>query len=356
MPVSLEDSIARMARFCFVVFSCLAFVWLCAPATPGQAGGGIESIGTGGLHIIKGRIYFPSGRRSDTRVRVKLESYNSGELYVMSDSNGSFTFRGLTSGSYTVVVDGGDDYETVREGVYIDTDGNPARSPIRLPPTSRLYTVDISLRPKRNTLAKSGVLNAALANVPPAARDLYQKALNAAQTGDSKKAIEELQNALSIYPEFPLALNELGVQYLRMGQPDKAAEVLGKAIRLAAQDFQPRLNYGIALLNLRRFAEAEAQLRAAVGLNDSVPTAHMYLGIVLAIKRKLEEGEKELKIAIASGSSEVALAHRYLGGIFLEKHQYQLAAAELETYLKQAPNAADAEWLRQKIKELHNKS
>ena len=356
MPSSMEIPSAQFARYWFATFSCLALLWLCVPAALGQAGGGIDAIGTGGNHTIRGRIYFPSGRRSDMRVMVKLESYNSGELSVLSDSNGTFAFRGLIPGSYTVVVDGGDDYETVKENVYIDTDGNTSRTALRLPPTSRLYTLDISLRPKRSTLVKAGVLNATLANVPPAARDLYQKALNAAQTGDTKKAIEELQNALAIYPEFPLALNELGVQYLRTNQPDKAAVVLSKAVKLAAQDFQPRLNYGIALLNLRRFAEAENQLRSAVGLNDSVPTAHMYLGIVLAIQRKLEEGEKELKIAIASGSSEVALAHRYLGGIFLEKRQYQLAAAELETYLKQAPNAADAEWLRQKIKELHNKS
>jgi Flp pilus assembly protein TadD len=356
MPSSFETSPARFARYYFAVFCCLALIWLWVPPVQAQAGGGVDPTGTGGVHTIKGRIYFPSGRRSDTRVMVKLESYNSGELKVMSDSNGSFAFRGLNPGSYTVVVDGGDDYETVRESIYVETDGNSSVLGIRLPPVPRLYTVDISLRPKRSTLVKAGVLNAALANVPQAARDLYQKALTDSQTGDSKKSIEELQNALSLYPEFPLALNELGVQYLRLGQPDKAVEVLSKAIKLAAQDFQPRLNYGIALLNLRRFAEAEAQLRTAIGLNDSVATAHMYLGIVLAIQRKLEEGEKELKIAIASRSSEVALAHRYLGGIFLEKHQYQLAAAELETYLKQAPNAADAEWLRQKIKELHNKS
>jgi Tfp pilus assembly protein PilF len=356
MPSSFEVLLARFVRYHFAVFCCLALLWLWVPSVQAQAGGGIDATGTGGIHTIKGRIYFPSGRRSDTRVMVKLESYNSSELAVMSDSNGTFVFRGLIPGSYTVVIAGGDDYESVREPVYIDSDGNASRTAIRVPPVPRLYTVDISLRPKPNSSVKPGILNVALANTPPAARDLYQKALNDSQAGDSKKAIEELQNALSIYPEFPLALNELGVQYLRLRQPDKAADVLSKAVKLAAQDFQPRLNYGFALMNLRRFAEAEAQLRTAIGLNNAAPTAHMYLGIVLAIQRKLEEGEKELKIAIASRSSEVALAHRYLGGIFLEKHQYQLAAAELETYLKQAPNAADAEWLRQKIKELHNKS
>lgn len=356
MPCSIEIPSAQFARSWFAAFSCLAFLWLCTPTALGQAGGGIDAIGTGGNHTIRGRIYFPSGRRSDTRVMVKLESYNSGELYVLSDTNGTFAFRGLIAGSYTVVVDGGDDYDTVRESVFIDTDGNSSRTALRLPPTSRLYTVDISLRPKRNTPVKSGVLNAALATVPQAARDLYQKALDDSRAGDTKKAIEELQSALELYPDFPLALNELAVQYLKIGQPDKAVEVLSKAVKLAAQDFQPRLNYGFALLNLRRYAEAEEQLRIAIKLNSGFPTAHMYLGIVLAIQRKLDEGEKELKIAIDSRSNEVALAHRYLGGVFLEKQQYRLAAAELETYLKLAPNAADAEWLRQKIKELHNKS
>jgi regulator of sirC expression with transglutaminase-like and TPR domain len=78
--------------------------------------------------------------------------------------------------------------------------------------------------------------------------------------------------------------------------------------------------------------------------------------MVLAIQRKLDEGEKELKIAIESHTSEVALAHRYLGGIFLERREYALAAAELETYLKWVPKAADAEMLHQKIRELRSKT
>jgi regulator of sirC expression with transglutaminase-like and TPR domain len=82
----------------------------------------------------------------------------------------------------------------------------------------------------------------------------------------------------------------------------------------------------------------------------------MYLGIVLAIQRKLEEGEKELEIAIDSKSNEVALAYRYLGGVFLERHEYHRAADELETYLKLLPKAADADVLRQRIKELRSKS
>jgi Tfp pilus assembly protein PilF len=353
MSYFIERPIARVGSFGLLF--CALLVLVCFPSIRAQ-GGGVDQTGTGGQHAIQGRIYFPSGRRSDIRVMVKLENYNAGGLSVLSDSNGTFKFTGLTPGSYVVVVDGGEEYETVREAVNIESEGVSARTGVTMPVMPRRYTVDISLQPKQNNSAKPGVINAALAAVPQAARDLYQQALRDSQAGDSNKAIDELRSALAFYPEFPLALNELGVQYLKHGQADRAADALGKAVKLAPQDFLPRLHLGIALLNQRRFADAEDALRSSITLNNSPPTAHMYLGMVLAIQRKLSEGEKELKIAIDSRSAEVALAHRYLGGIFLERHEYALAANELETYLKSFPKAADADVLRQKIRELRSKT
>jgi Flp pilus assembly protein TadD len=321
-----------------------------------QIGGGMDPTGTGGQHSIHGRIYYPSGRRSDKRVMVKLETYNSGDLSVMSDANGSFTFSGLIPGSYVVVIDAGDEYEPVREPVYIDTEGNTSRTGIKLPLVPRSYTVQIALQLKREDPARPGVLQAALANVPEAARDHYLQALEQLKVGDNKKAVEELKAAISGYDDFPLALNLLGVIYLKSGQADKAAQVFEKSTRLTPQDFSARLHYGIALLNLRRYVDAEKEFRIALGITNSNPTAHMYLGITLAVQRKLEDGQRELQTAIDSKSPEVALAHRYLGGIFLERREYKNAAAELETYLKLVPNASDASVLQQTIKDLHSKS
>jgi len=335
----------------------LIFLWLALISTTvsAQGGSGVDSMGTGGRHTISGRIYFPSGRRSDVRVRVKLKSLNSGELSVFSDANGAFAFKGLDPGSYTVVVDAGGDYEVAQEPVSIENEVGTSRRGLTLPPISRLYTVDISLRLKQESYLKAGVVNAALASIPEPARDLYLKALAAVELGDTAKAIADLKAALVIHPEFALALNELGVQYLRAKDVDKAADALSQAVKLVPEDFQPRLNYGIALLNLRRLPEAEEQLRVAVTKQGGAVTAHMYLGIALAIQRKLDEGQKELEIAIASKSTEVLLAHRYLSGIYYERKQYKEAADELETYLKLVPKAPDAEVLHHKIKELRSK-
>jgi Tfp pilus assembly protein PilF len=353
MHYSSQQIKSRSLRFYSVPFLASLIVLFSLSSVRAQSGGGVEQTGTGGRHTIQGRIYFPSGRRSDSRVKVKLENFNAGELSVLSDPNGSFVFRGLEPGSYTVVVDGGEDYESARELVYVESDGNNSRRGITLPPVARLYTVQISLRLK-DTGPKAGVVNAVLAGVPETARELYRKAVESADAGDSIKAVDQLKAALAAYPAFPLALNELGVQYLRLGQAEKAAEVLKSAVKLVPEDFQPRLNYGIALLNQRKFGEAEEQLRVAISKNNSAPTAHMYLGIALAIQRKLDEGKKELEIAVTSKSNEVVLSHRYLAGIYLEKHEYKPAADELESYLKLVPKAPDAEVLRRKIKELRS--
>jgi Tfp pilus assembly protein PilF len=336
-----------------VCFSALVFVLTVAP-THAQSGGGVDLTGTGGRHTIQGRIHFPSGQRSDVRVKVRLENFNSGELSVLSDPNGSFVFRGLEPGNYTVVVDAGSDYEIAREPVYIDTDGSNSRRGVALPPVARLYTVQISLQLKREGAAKAAVVNAALAAIPENARELYRKAMDSIQAGDSAKAVEQLKAAISSYPEFPLALNELGVQYLKLGEIEKASDTLRTAVKFAPEDFLPRLNYGIALLNQKKFAQSEEQLRLALSKNSLAPTVHMYLGITLAIQRKLEEGKKELETAISSNSNEVFLAHRYLAGIYLELRESQRAADELEQYLKLVPKAPDAQVLQRKIKELRN--
>jgi Flp pilus assembly protein TadD len=320
-----------------------------------QGGGGTDSTGTGGRNTIQGRIYFPSGRQSDLRAKVKLENTNSGGLSVLADMDGAFKFTNLGSGSYTIVIEAGEDYETGRESVYIEGNSSLGRG-MRIPVAPRTIMVPIYLQLKRGkATARPGVVNAALAGVPKRAADLYLNALAATQAGDIKKAIAQLLEAILVYPEFPLALNELGVQYLKIGQAGKAAEVLQRAVKITPEAISPRLNYGFALLEKRNFAEAEAELRHVLKINDGVATAHLYLGITLVYLRNYSEAEKELQRAVAFGSPDLGIAHYYLGGIYWANKEYKRAADELESYLKLSPKAPDADRTRATIKELRAK-
>ncbi len=319
-------------------------------------GNGRASTGTGGTHVIQGYVFFPSGKRAEGSIVVKLQSFSFAEISVIPDTSGSFTFGSLAPGSYTVVVNAGDEYEISRETVVIDSDLNLSRMGARVPGTSRRYTVMVHLQPKASVgHAKAAVINASLAEVPEKARKLYEKGLELANSRETLKAVDSLKTAVALYPKFSLALNELGVQYLKLGQAEKAVESLTSAVNVSPGAFTPMLNLGVALLEAKRFHEAETQLREALKRNTSAATAHMYLGLSLAHQGSYDDAEKELLLAI-QGSKQLGLAHYYLGGLYWRKHDYPRAVEALETYLRLTPDAADADRVRATIKDLRGRT
>ena len=177
----------------------LVIIALCfVPAAVFGQGSGRDSTGTGGNHVISGKIFFPSGRRAEGTIQVKLQSFGAGEMSTIADASGAFSFTSLSPGNYTVVVNAGNDYEIFRETVTVDSDLNLSRSGVTLNPGSRRYTVMVTLQTRANNHTKAGVVNAALTEVTPEARDLYEKALQLAKAGDSIKANENLKSAVSL--------------------------------------------------------------------------------------------------------------------------------------------------------------
>lgn len=355
----LQKSSARAAS-AFSVFrlTLLSAVLLLACGAARAQGGGIESSGTGGQHSILGRIIYSSGKRADVRLKVRLESSAFGDLTVLSDPNGSFTFRSLKPGNYTVVIEGSDDYETVRENVFIEASNiRIRRGGVVGMPIPRPFTLQIYMQPKNQAGAqhRPGLVNAALAGLPKPAVELYERALESARKGESRKAVEQLKGALAVHPEFALALSQLGVQYMKLKEYASASEALGSALKLMPEDYATLLTYGIVLFERQQFAEAEEQLRRALRRNSSSPSAHYYLGLALLKRNSYEEAERELQSAIASGGESMAMAYYYLGGIYWGRHEYRKAADALETYLRLVPQAANAARLRATIKELRAK-
>lgn len=338
-------------------YSLLVTLLLCAAVGQAQSGGGVDTTGTGGRHSISGRLVFPSGQRADSQLKVKLESPGLGELSVLSDTNGGFTFQSLRAGNYTVVIDGGEFFESVREQVFIEPYSIAPRNTMgTVAPISRPITVQIYLKPKQTPgPGKPGVLNAALANVPKSAVAFYEKGIEFARAGETDKAIDQLKRAVELHPDFGLALNELGVQYMKKGDYGKAAEALAKVVELSPDAPEPMLNYGIALFNQGKIPEAEIQLRNAVKRNEHSFPAHHYLGMTLIKKKSLADAEGELRRAIELGGSRAAISHKYLGGIYWQVGKLEQAVVELEMYLKLEPKAADAEKIRGTIKDLRTK-
>lgn len=304
---------------------------------------GATDTGLGGGNAITGMILVSSGQRLQRRIAVRLQTMTKGDRVAMTDDNGTFAFRGLPSGQYTIVIEKEKEYEPYRAGVDIrQFPGSPAQ----------IYNLSIRLESKKDESTKPGVLNAELANVPPRAVAFYQKALEKSEAGKNSEAVEQLKSAIAESPKFSLALTELGVQYQRLDQLDKAEESLKSALEITPDAFAPLINYGIVLVRLKRFAEAETELRLALKQKEKSAVAHYYLGRALAYSGKFDEAKKELNVSVDLGGDDMKEAHRYLAGVYNALGDKQQAAAELETYLRLAPKSPDAAQLRELIRKL----
>lgn len=348
-------SLANRLRACkrahlpFLTSSAAMLIFLGATVASAQIGGidpGPGDIGTGGKNTIQGNIYYENGRRLDRRVKVRLRGLYT-DNFMMSDDTGTFTFRRLVGGTYSVTIDAGGEFETVTENVdVIDATGRRRGDP------GQTYTLQMMLRPKQAVARPVGTVDASAGSVPEPVRKLYKEALNSIQDGDSKKAIEQLNDALKLSPTFVPALNELGLQYMRLKDYDKAEAALRKGIELMPEAFTLQLNFGILMLQKKDYTSAAGALERAVQKDNSSAAAHFHLGKALVNMAAYNKAEKELLQAISIGGENTVEAHRYLGAVYIETHNNARAVEQLEQYLSLAPKAKDADKIRQIVSQL----
>jgi Flp pilus assembly protein TadD len=332
----------RIASWFFLVLfsSCCVFRVTAQGIPPGSAA---TDTGFGGSNTIGGMILVPNGTRAEHRISVRLQTMTRGDRVTASDEYGNFVFRGVPSGEYTIVIDREKDFEPYVQNVSVI-------QPRGMPP--QIYNLSVRLVPKSVTPTKPGVINAELANVPKNALVHYNKAAELAKNKDQLQAIEELKLAIKEYPSFAIALNELGVQYLRLNKLEEADQAFQDTLKIEPSSVPALVNRGIANVLMKRYGEAVPILRKAIAKDESSAVGHYFLGQAMANLGLFADAEKELQRALQLGNDEMNEARRLLAIIYTNRGDKKLAADELEAYLKLAPNASDADQLRSKILEL----
>lgn len=332
------------------LLSAISLVLFSAAAATGQISAippSASDTGMGGNNSIVGTILGPSGKPISGRVRIRLSSMTRGDRITNSDSNGNFAFRGVPAGTYTIAIDKEKDFEPYAQDLdIVQLRGAPGG----------LFTVNIRLVAKAPTDAKPEVVKAQFAGVPQKALDLYNKAVELATAGDNLGAIEQLKLATAEYPKFMQAFNQLGVLYLKSNLLEDANAALESAQMIDPEAFPPMLNRGIVMVTMKRFGEAVPVLRKALKVNEKSAPAHFFCGQALANLGLFDEAEKNLSTAVKLGGNEMKEAHRILAIIYGSKGDKKRAAAEIETYLRLAPDAPDAEQLRTTAQKMKGES
>ncbi len=334
-----------------IVFQLVALVAFAAPAVgQGVPGGGTNNPPTSGRgggvsHSIRGKIFMPSGNLPDQRIRVVLELNTGGIVSeAFSDSVGNFEFRALPNGTYKVVVPSdGRVYETTQE--VVELYGNFARTF-----TAQIYLKDkgeaITFKTKEKTISVAD-----LQDVPKEAKKRYDNGVKRARENKSQEAAASFQEAIKIFPEYLAALNKLGEQMKFLNKPAEAEEAFENAISINPKYALPHINLGILLVEQKRFDEAVPAIEAGNKVDDSYPVAHHYLGIALMSKQPpdFDRAEKELTRALDLGKKDFVHVRLQLFNLNLKRQRMDKAAEQLEAYLKAAPDAPNAQQVRETL-------
>jgi len=317
-----------------VLFLLLVVVRVTAQNVP--QGTAATDTGLGGVNIISGALVSPSGQSIERRVTVRLQTVSRGDRIASTDEKGHFAFLGVPPGEYVVMLVKDPEFEPFSQDISIvQTYGAPPRT----------FYVNVRLKRK-------AVLNPDFVNVPKPALVHYDKAVEQAGKGDHTKAIEELKLAIKEYPSFTLAFNELGVQYLKLNQLENADEAFQSALKINPDAVVALINRGIAIFMMKRYGDAVPILREALAKNDQSAVGHYFLGQALASLGRFDEAEKELLVSLELGKEQMKEAHRLLAIIYTSRGAKAQAVAQLEAYLKLAPDTPDAEKLRATIRQL----
>ena len=341
----LDHSYQKWQHLAVGVFLSLCF----AGSVSAQISGITESemqTNLGGLHTIVGTVLSPTGRPMETRVRVKLSTMTRGDRYFTTNGNGNFAFKGLPSGSYTVVIDKEPEFKPVSQSVDI-IEIRSGR------PTGQTYTVNIRLEFKvRPAPPQPAVVNAEFLNVPVKAMTHYNNALELAKNNNAQGAVDELKLAIAEHPTFTQAFNDLGVQYLKLNKLEEANEAFLSALKINPESFPALINRGIVNVMMKRYGEAVPILRKALKKNEQSPVGHYFLGQALANLGLFDDAEKDLLKSLELGKEEMKEAHRILAIIYSSRGDKKRAADELDAYLKLAPTTPDAEKIKDQIRKL----
>jgi tetratricopeptide (TPR) repeat protein len=169
---------------------------------------------------------------------------------------------------------------------------------------------------------------------------------------DYKRTGNSCNSTLAIYPEYLKARNDLGAYLLAQGKLEEASEELRRATEMDPKSFNPHLNLGIVLTQQQKFREAADVLDRALSLDPTSAAAHLYAGVALLGSGEGGRAERELSAAYDAGGGQYALAQFYLGRLYADRGERALALKAFETYLRDKPDAANAEKVRRLIEEL----
>jgi tetratricopeptide (TPR) repeat protein len=296
------------------------------------------------------------------RVTVDLQTGTGGAVgQTTANNEGDFFFGGLNDISYVVVIRTAD-YAPASEAVEFANRAGPDAP-------GEMRTVEIMLAPNEAGPRRAPGRVSAAQNVPARAREAFDRGMKLSREGKAADAEAAVRESIAAFPDYFDARFWLANELIRTQRLDDAVENLEVARRVSPSDERVYLSFGNLLSLKKNYAVAAAVFAEAARLSPTDPQPLLQRGVALVNYASLIDAASSKKAADERGAAladaEKALTEAYrvsgkklsdallqLARVYERRGDLARAADEIEQYLRQNPNASNANALRDAVKTL----
>ena len=193
---------------------------------------------------------------------------------------------------------------------------------------------------------------------PNGARHAYEKAQKDVDKDNLKDAEKELTKAVQGYPKYAAAWALLGVVHQSFKQFDEAAKDYNQSIAADPQYAKPY--FGLAVISVNQ-QDWKSTVRFTDQLNRlapmAYPEAYFFGGVASYNLGNMDDAERNIrKFLTLDTTHRRPVAALYLGDILARKQDFAGAVEQARAYLALAPNASNADSVREKLKQMEQLS
>ena len=300
-----------------------------------------------------GGMVFDEQRSPVREVQVELlNDFNSVIQRTRTDGSGRFVFRAISWGRFVIrILPLGTNFEEQTQDVEIAGVGADGR------PIADNVQVDIRLKRRRSggdVDQVTGVLFAQ--DVPPEAKKSYETAVLDLDSNRPDAGRTGLENAIKAFPNYYAALIKLGLFYIGQQKFENAIEPLTRAVNVNERSFTGWYSLGYSAYSLNKHEAAIVAAQHALELEKNSVNAFFILGLSQRQLKKYEAAEKSLVQAKKLDKGKTSEINWNLALLYAHNlKRYSDAANELETYLKNDPEAPNKESVKKLIKQFREK-
>ncbi len=253
-------------------------------------------------------------------------------------NSGNYCFKRKSSGNGTLTVE--------LDGLEVARRSLSSFAPAQQREDFEIYS------PKPEKSAPPGVVSARFSRpINPKTIELYKKAGEAERSKSPKKAIEYIQEIVSIDKEDFIAWAKLGELYLEQKLLPEANSAFRKSLELKVEYTPAWVFLGKLRIEQKQFEAAIEIFKHVISLEPASARAHQLLGEAYLQAKKGSLGVEALNAAIKLDPIGMAECHLRIARLYELAGAKQFATQEYKIFLTKIPDYPDKRKIEKFIKE-----